>query len=102
VTLLAISERPGTTRFDVRVQPRASRDEIAGAFGGALRVRLRAPPVDGAANEALVGFLAESLGVSRRNVRIVAGHAGRQKTIEVDGSHRARVERLAAGRGADA
>ena len=71
-------------RFDVRVQPRASRTAVGGAHGGALRVRLSAPPVDGAANDALVDALAGALGVPRRAVRIVAGATSRGKVVEVD------------------
>jgi len=71
-------------RLDVRVQPRASRNEIVGVQGGALRVRLTAPPVDGAANEALIRLLAGELGVARRQVRIVAGATSRNKVVEVD------------------
>jgi uncharacterized protein (TIGR00251 family) len=77
------------------VQPRASRSEVVGAHGGALKVRLQAPPVDGAANAALVELLAESLGVPRRAVRIVAGESSRSKTVDVDGVEQALVERLA-------
>jgi uncharacterized protein (TIGR00251 family) len=75
---------PDAIRFKVRVQPRASSDEFAGFRDGVLRVRLRAPPVDGAANEALVVFLAEELGVTRRHVRIVSGFGSRSKVVEVD------------------
>ncbi|HEU5041725.1 MAG TPA: DUF167 domain-containing protein, partial [Gemmatimonadales bacterium] len=69
----------------LRVQPRASRSEVAGTHGDAIRVRLTAPPVDGAANEALVRFLAERLGVSRAAVRVVSGETSRSKVVEVDG-----------------
>ncbi|HVS78216.1 MAG TPA: DUF167 family protein [Steroidobacteraceae bacterium] len=72
-------------RFEVHVQPRASRTEIAGLHGGALKVRVAAPPVDAAANRALIAFLAESLGVPKRSVRIVTGETSRSKLIEVDG-----------------
>ena len=58
-------------------------------------MRLQAPPVDGAANAALVELLAESLGVPRRAVRIVAGESSRSKTVDVDGVEQALVERLA-------
>lgn len=91
---LTIRERPGGVRFDVRVQPRASRNELVGAHGGALRIRLHAPPVDGAANEALIIFLARCLGIDRRDVRIVSGASSRTKTVEVDGIGREHVERL--------
>jgi hypothetical protein len=69
----------------VRVQPRASRTELAGRHGDALKVRLAAPPVDGAANEALVRFLAERLDVSRSAVWLEAGAAGRTKIVAVTG-----------------
>ena len=71
-------------RFEVRVQPRASKNEIAGIREGVVRVRLQAPPVEGAANEALVRFLADELGISSRQVRIVSGFGSRNKVVEVD------------------
>ena len=89
-----VEERGGTARFVVHVQPRASRTGISGTHGDAIRVRLHAPPVDGAANEALVAFLAESLGVPRSRVRIASGTTSRRKTVEVDGVSRADIERL--------
>ena len=67
------------------MQPRAARTELAGPHGGALRVRLTAPPVDGAANEALVRFLAERLDVPRSAVRLEAGATGRSKLVTVEG-----------------
>ncbi len=72
-------------RLAVHVQPRASRSEIVGEHGGALKVRLAAPPVDNAANEALVAFIAGALGVPRRQVRLVAGATNRRKLLEIDG-----------------
>jgi uncharacterized protein (TIGR00251 family) len=92
---LTVRERAGCLRLDVRVQPRASRNELAGVHGGALKVRLQAPPVDGAANEALVAFLAESLGVPRAAVRVVAGATSRAKVVEIEGVRRTSVEELA-------
>jgi uncharacterized protein (TIGR00251 family) len=74
----------GTVRLTIRVQPRAARDEVAGRHGDAVRIRLRARPVDGAANEALVDFLAAELSVARRHVRIVAGAGSRTKIVEID------------------
>lgn len=85
-------------RVAVHVQPRASRSEIVGVHGTALKVRLEAPPVDGAANEALVTLLAERLGVPRRSVRVVAGATARAKTVEIDGTTEAAVRSLAAQR----
>ncbi|MFU8858671.1 MAG: DUF167 domain-containing protein [Deferrisomatales bacterium] len=71
--------------MEVWVQPRASRDEIAGLQGDAIRVRLTAPPVDGEANEALVRFLARRLGVARRAVTLVRGQSGRRKALRIEG-----------------
>jgi uncharacterized protein (TIGR00251 family) len=92
---LPVSLRGEAVRFAVRVQPRAARSEVAGRHGEALRIRLAAPPVDGAANEALVDLLAGLLGVPRRAVRIAAGHASRSKLVEVDGIGADTVRRLA-------
>jgi uncharacterized protein (TIGR00251 family) len=76
-------------RLRLRIQPRASRTEVAGLHGDSIRIRLSAPPVDGAANDALIHFLATTLGVSTRAVEIMSGHAGRQKTVLVRGVGRA-------------
>jgi uncharacterized protein (TIGR00251 family) len=67
------------------VQPRASRTEVAGLHGDEIRIRLAAPPVDGAANEALIRFVAERLGVARARVAIIAGETARSKTVSVNG-----------------
>lgn len=80
-----ISPTAGGVRLRLRVQPRASREELAGLAGDAIRIRLTAPPVDGAANEALVRFLASRLEVSRSAVELVGGRSGRSKLVEVTG-----------------
>lgn len=67
----------------IHVQPRASRTEVAGRHGDAIKIRLKAPPVDGAANAELITFLAQQLGVSRSAVRIVRGETSRRKLVEV-------------------
>jgi uncharacterized protein (TIGR00251 family) len=72
-------------RLRIHVQPRASRTEIAGLHGDALKVRIAAPPAEGAANEALVRFLADRLGVPRGAVRLEAGRAARAKIVRVLG-----------------
>lgn len=69
----------------IRAQPRASRTEVAGPYGDALRIRLAAPPVDGAANDELVAFLANALGVRKGDVEITRGHGSRSKTVRVRG-----------------
>jgi len=83
--MLEVQEREGTVIFSVRVQPRASRDEIAGEMGGALKVRLRAPAVEDRANEALVEFLAQLLKTPRSAVRILGGERSRTKRLEIRG-----------------
>ena len=84
-------------RFAVHLQPRASRDEIVGTHGDALKVRVTAPPVDSAANQALLELLADQLGVPRSALRIVAGHSSRRKIVEADGVSATALERLAKG-----
>lgn len=79
----------GGIRLRLRIQPRASRTEVVGLHGDAIRIRLSAPPVDGAANEELVRFLAGLFGVPGRAVEITAGHSGRTKTVRVLGVDRA-------------
>ena len=75
----------GTVSFPVRVQPRASKDEIAGVINGALKIRLQAPAVENRANEALVEFLAHLLKTPKSAVRILAGDRSRVKRIEIRG-----------------
>ena len=82
--------------FQVRVQPRASKDEVAGEMGGLLKVRLRAPAVEGRANEALVEFLAGLLKTSRSAVSILSGERSRVKRIEIRGVTRQQILNLLA------
>ncbi len=91
---LPVMELPDGVRFGVRVQPRASRNAIAGLHGGSLKVQLRAPPADGKANDALIAFLAERLHVTRASVRIIAGSTSRSKVVAVTGVTAADVGRL--------
>jgi uncharacterized protein (TIGR00251 family) len=72
-------------KITLHIVPRAKVTEPAGVYGDAIRVRVAAPPADGAANSELVRFLAERLGVPKGRVRIVSGALGRRKVIEVDG-----------------
>ncbi len=69
--------------LDVRVQPRAARNELAGVHGERLRVRVQAPPVDGKANAALVEFVAEAFGVPRGRVTLEQGLTGRDKRLRL-------------------
>jgi uncharacterized protein (TIGR00251 family) len=94
----AAANQRETAVIAVYVTPRAGRDEIAGEREGALWVKLTAPPVQGAANEALVRFLAGRLGVPRHAVTLLSGETGRRKRLRVDGFDAAAVrEKLARG-----
>ena len=84
----------GTVSFVVRVQPRASRDEIAGTIEGALKIRLCAPAVENRANEALIQFLAELLKTPKSAVRIRSGERGRTKRVEIFGVTALQVQGL--------
>ncbi len=75
----------------MRVMPRAPRNVVEGFRDGRLVVRVTAPPVDGAANEAVLALLARALDLAPRALRVVAGLTGRNKTIEIDGVSDARV-----------
>jgi len=83
--MIELQKREGSVIFPVRVQPRASKDEIAGLMGGALKVRLRAAALEGRANEALCEYLAELLKTPKAAVRILSGHHSRSKRVEVRG-----------------
>lgn len=72
-------------RIMLYATPRASRTQLAGLHDGRLKLQVAAPPVDGAANEAIVKFLAAQLGVSKSCVQISAGQTGKRKTVEVVG-----------------
>lgn len=82
----------GPVVLDVRVVPRASRSEIVGFHDGALKVRIAAPPVDGAANAELVKLLAKQFGVAKSDVEIIGGQASRNKRIRISKITRSRFE----------
>ena len=90
-----IAEKDGTVTFAVRVQPRASRDEIAGEYQDALKIRLTAPPVDDRANESLRKLLAARLKVPLAAVRIASGERSRNKRLEIHGVTAAMIRGLA-------
>ncbi len=92
--MIRYSERDGALVFTVRVVPRAARSQVAGEHDGALRVRVAAPPVDGAANEELVRTLARALNVPARDVLITSGHSSKLKQVRVLNATRERLEQL--------
>lgn len=91
---LTISEDDEGVTFQVRVSPRAKRSGVLGTHDGALKVSLTAPPVDGAANAALIAYLAKSLAVARGAVQIQSGETARLKRVRVRGVTVARVMEL--------
>ena len=88
-------------RLAVRVQPRAARSRVAGRHGEALKLQGAAPPVDGAANAAVIELLADWLGVPRRDLRLAHGERGRDKVVAIAAADPAalarRIEALLAG-----
>jgi len=80
--------------FQVRVTPRARREEVGPVVDGLLRIKVAVPPERGAANEAVVALLASALGVPKRSVQIIAGAGGRRKTVRVIGAGRDVFEKL--------
>jgi len=83
-------------RINVRVVPRSSKNSIEWEEG-TLKVRLTAPPVDGAANEALLTLLAQRLGLPKRDIHIIQGATGRHKTIEITGMTSQAIEQKIKG-----
>jgi hypothetical protein len=88
-----LNESNGAVTFSVKVVPRASKNQIAGVEGDAIKVRLNAPPVEGKANDTLIAFLADALDVRRAQVEIVTGHTSRRKVVRVRGVSVQKVER---------
>ena len=79
--MLNIRKTPQGIKFKVLIQPRSSKNMIAGLHGDALKIKLTAPPVDNAANRMFIKFLAKSLGVSKSSLEIVAGYTNRNKQV---------------------
>jgi hypothetical protein len=79
--MLPIQDHPNGISFNIRVQPKSSRSRIEGTQGDALKLRVTAPPVEGAANKACIGLLAEALGVAKSSIEIASGQSGRCKKI---------------------
>ena len=86
--MLEIVEIKGGVRVGVKVQPRSSRNQVVGEQGGALKIKLTAPPVEGEANAALIEFLSAYLGLPRKDIKLVKGETSRLKIIEIIGISR--------------
>jgi len=80
-----LREQDGAVALSVKVQPRASRNEVGEVLGSELKIKVTAPPVDSAANEALIEFLAETLGCGRSSIHLLRGATSRHKTLLVRG-----------------
>lgn len=89
--MIAFTEKENAIVLTVRVVPRASKSEIVGEYDGALKIRLAAPPVDGAANEELIKTLAKFFDVQRGAVEIIGGGASKTKQVRIAG---AKAEKL--------
>jgi len=88
-----LRDQAGGTLLFVKLQPRASKNEIGEPLGDELKIKVTAPPVDAAANQALVEFLAEKLDCPRGRVELIRGHKSRHKTILLHGFKREDVLR---------
>ncbi len=80
-----LTDTPAGAVLSLRIVPRASKNTIVGEHGDALKLRLCAPPVDGAANAALIEFLAETFALPRARVQLLSGHASRTKRVLLSG-----------------
>jgi len=95
---MKLVEKNGAVRFEVHAKPRAKKSKVVGERGDAIEIALAAPPVDGAANEELVRFLARFLGIPKRGIELVRGETSREKLVAITGLTLAEVEaRLRAG-----
>jgi uncharacterized protein (TIGR00251 family) len=90
--MVDMRQRGDVVTFGVRVVPRASRNKIAGIQDGIVRIRLTAPPVEGAANEALAAFLSTVLRVAKRDIELISGQTARYKVVSVTGLSAEEVE----------
>ncbi|MBO8136658.1 MAG: YggU family protein [Desulfotomaculum sp.] len=79
--MVYIKEQEGGVVFKVRVQPRASKNQVSGVLDDAVKIRLTAPPVDGEANKVLCQYLAKIFKVAKKQVQIVSGHTSRSKLV---------------------
>jgi len=83
--MIPVQDTSAGATFAVRLHPRAKRNAITGTLGDALKLSLTAPPVEGRANQACIGFLAEVLRLPRSSVTIAAGHGSRNKLVRIAG-----------------
>jgi uncharacterized protein (TIGR00251 family) len=92
--LIDLTEKDSSITFTVRVLPRSSKTEIVGEHDGVLKIKLKSPPVDGAANEELTRFLSRLLSIKRSNIEIISGDTSRTKRIRVSSITSARITEI--------
>lgn len=85
INLITMQEDKDRIIFRIRVQPRASCNQVAGVMGGVVKIRIKAPPVDGRANDVCLKFLAGILGIPVNSIEIISGYTGRNKIVRVTG-----------------
>ncbi|MEA3487619.1 MAG: DUF167 domain-containing protein [Thermodesulfobacteriota bacterium] len=90
--MIPVSETEGVVVFNIRVIPRASRCELAGVQGDALKIRITAPPVEGAANKECIRLLSDMLKVKKSQIKIIAGHRSKNKRVSISGIKRKDIE----------
>jgi len=89
---MKLVEKDGAVRFEVHAKPRAKKSKVIGERGDAVEIALAAPPVDGAANEELVRFVAKVLEIRQRDIELVRGDTSREKLLSVTGLTAAEIE----------
>ena len=92
--MTAFKASNGAVTLAVQVVPRARKNQVAGVEGDAIKIRLSVPPVEKKANDALIGFLADVVGVARAQIEIVMGHRARRKFVRVRGITSRQIEEL--------
>ena len=92
-----LRESAGRTTLTLHIQPGAKKTEVTGLHGDALKIRLAAPPVDGKANAALIGFVADRLGVAKSAVSLKSGQTSRRKVLEITAAPEDTAQRLMQG-----
>jgi uncharacterized protein (TIGR00251 family) len=93
--MIPVGETENGVVFNIRVIPRASRCELVGVQGDALKIRITAPPVEGAANKECIRFLSDMLGVKKSQIKIIAGHRSKNKKVSISGIKRRDIEGVA-------
>lgn len=96
--MINFREKDGAVIFTVRVLPRASKSEIAGEHDGALKIRLAAAPVDGAANEELIKLLAKEFGAAKSDVKILRGQTSKIKQVSISNSTKEKLSAILQGK----